>query len=159
MDAIKLRVLEAEIQAQLNKIEQVYKILDERADQMQVHAPAYVESVAYQLHNLYNALEDLFKIVAVTFENNISDLMRWHTELLNRMALEIRDVRPALLSAESVALLHELRAFRHFFRHAYGIPLDDARVEKNILKAREVRPLLWRDVASFLEALGLPDET
>lgn len=35
-----------------------------------------VESVAYQLHTFYNAVEDLLKLVATHFENNISDAAR-----------------------------------------------------------------------------------
>ena len=46
------------------------------------------------------------------------------------MALEIDGVRPALLSKKDVALIDELRAFRHVFRHIYQSELD---VEKLLL--------------------------
>lgn len=36
-------------------------------------------------HNLYCAFEDLFKIVAETFENHIQDKSKYHQELLKRM--------------------------------------------------------------------------
>src|SRR2546425_233012 len=65
------------------------------------------------IHNLFNAREDLLKIVANAFENSIADLSRWHTELLDRMTLDIKGIRPSLLSAESASYL-ELRALRHF---------------------------------------------
>lgn len=48
-----------------------------------------MESVAYQIHNLFNAVEDLLKIVAASFENQITDTARWHTALLQRMTQEV----------------------------------------------------------------------
>ena len=155
MDPVSLKVLIAEVEMQLDKVEQVYAELEDRANQMRPDTPGQVESTAYQLHNLYNAIEDLFKIVANAFENSVTDLSRWHTELLRRMTLEIQGVRPALLSSESADLLNELRAFRHFFRHAYGVRLDFDRVERNLALARQLRPFLPRDVVAFLHSLGL----
>ena len=61
MDALSLKILEAELKAQLDKVEQVYGELEDRAAQMETGRPGYIESTAYQLHNLYNAAEDLFK--------------------------------------------------------------------------------------------------
>lgn len=157
MDPVKLKMLGAEVKAQLARIRQIYVELEDRAGQMRPEAPAPIESSAYQLHNLYSAVEDLFKIVAGTFENSVTDLSQWHTELLRRMTLEIPGVRPALLSQETADLLNELRAFRHFFRHAYGQSLDLARVEQNIRIARQVEPLLARDIGQFLTTLGLAE--
>jgi hypothetical protein len=79
-----------------------------------------VESVGYQLHNLYCAFENLFKILAGAFENHIDDKSKYHIELLKRMTIGIDEVRPPLLSPEVCALLDNLRSFRHFFRHAYS---------------------------------------
>ena len=92
--------------------------------------------------------------MANAFENSVTDLSRWHTELLRRMALDIQGIRPALLSTESTELLNELRAFRHLFRHAYGVRLDSSRVEQNLARARKLRSLLPRDVTHFLKQFG-----
>jgi uncharacterized protein YutE (UPF0331/DUF86 family) len=158
MDRASLKVLEAEIKDQLEKIDQVYDELEDRAARIQSGGLGYIESTAYQLHNLYNAIEDLFKIVAGAFENNVTDLSRWHTELLRRMTLTIEGIRPALISKESAGYLDELRAFRHVFRHAYNIHLDPRKIEENVKKARLVRPLLPRDIQTFLHALGISDD-
>ena len=155
MDRVMLRALEAEIKAQMTKIDQVYETLQERAAAMEDKGPAYVESAAYQLHNLYGAVEELLQIVAKAFENHVTDMSRWHTALLHRMTLEIRDTRPALLSAETAALLQEMRSFRHFFRHAYGVTLYPSRVAENVERARQLRPLLQKDIALFMQKLDL----
>jgi hypothetical protein len=153
MDPIQVKVLQAEMQAQWQGIEDVYAQIEARAAGFRSGDPASLESLAYQLHNLYNAVEDLFKIVTSAFENQAIDVSRWHAELLGRMRLEIKGVRPALVSADLYPLLDELRAFRHFFRHAYGRRLQDDRVKALLAHAREARPLLERDVEQFLAHL------
>ncbi|MHB1256598.1 MAG: ribonuclease toxin HepT-like protein [Dethiobacteraceae bacterium] len=84
--------------------------------------------LGYMLHNLYCALEDIFKRVAEAFENNVDDLSRYHRDLLRRMSFELPGVRPALLTAQTYRTLDELRRFRHLFRHAYAYQLDPRRV-------------------------------
>ena len=50
---------------------------------------------------------------------------------------------------------HGLRAFRHFFRHAYGVRLRSGRVQEDVTIARQLQPLLKHDVKRFLEQLGI----
>jgi hypothetical protein len=71
------------------------------------------------LHGVYNALEAYFLRVAKFFENNV-DQQAWHRDLLDRMILEIPDIRPALLTdPDVVENIDELRRFRHLFRNLY----------------------------------------
>ena len=151
MERERLSTLKAAIKAQLGEIERVYERIEKRRTGQ---GPAYIESLAYQLHNLYCAYEDLFKIVAEYFENQIEDETRWHQELLWRMTLSIEGVRPALLSRESFRLLDSLRAFRHFFRHAYTYELDPRKVRLVLEDALAVRKKVLDDVHRFLQALG-----
>jgi hypothetical protein len=156
VDRARLAILQAEIEQQMAMIENLYAVLEDRAGRLETGGPGYVDSAAYQIHNLYNAVEDLMQLVAKAFENNVTDLSRWHTQLLDRMKLAITGVRPALFQADTAVLLHKLRSFRHFFRHAYGIALDHTQVQENLRSARAVRPLLLRDIAAFLQALQAP---
>jgi hypothetical protein len=71
------------------------------------------------LHSLYNAIEAYFLRIAKFFENNV-DQHTWHRDLLDRMTLEIPEVRPALLfEAGLIERIDELRRFRHLFRNLY----------------------------------------
>jgi len=90
-------------------------------------------NLAYQLHNLYSAYEDIFKEISVTFENNIDRSIGYHKNLLLRMKLTIPDIRPNVLSDESYQVLGELMAFRHVFRHAcnYTLSPDKMKLLKN----------------------------
>ena len=145
-----LSLLKASIEAQRREIERIFAKIEERRHGKSV---AELESLAYQLHNLYCAFEDLFRIVADFFENRIDDRARYHRELLWRMKVSIEGVRPALLSGESYRLLDSLRAFRHFFRHAYSYELDPRKVALVVEDALKLRELYQRDIDYFLEQL------
>lgn len=146
-------VISSEIKAQLGQLERVLAKLIERDAQFASGEPVVFEGAAYHVHNYYSAVEDLLKIVAAAFENNIDDASRWHSELIDRMTLEIEGVRPRLLSGETASLLHRLRSFRHFFRHAYRVELDGAEIQANIERVQQVHPLLLSDAATFLAAI------
>jgi uncharacterized protein YutE (UPF0331/DUF86 family) len=105
--------------------------------------------LAYNLHNLYNAFEDLFREIAKIFENEIESLDYYYKELLKRMTIEISGIRPKILSKESYAILDELRGFRHIFRHAYTYEIIPEKIE--FLKDKLLRnwDLIKRDLYNF----------
>ena len=76
--------------------------------------------------------------VAKAFENNIDDEQGWHSSLLNRLAIRITGVRPALIPPELKPPLQELKAFRHVFVHAYELVFDPAKLELLLKYARSV---------------------
>ena len=154
MEERDLAILKADLAAQLQSVERVFVMLEQRATGLTPDNSEKLESVAYQLHNFYSAIEDLLKIVATYFENNVSDTARWHSLLLQRMTQPVQGVRPAVIAVESYALLNALRAFRHFFRHAYGITIDFAQLQSNLEKARQLKPMFDRDLRIFLQALN-----
>lgn len=153
MEKRNFSLIAAEINKQVEQIEGVLKTLLERDAAIAKGQPAVVEGAAFHVHNYYNAVEDLLKIVAAAFENNITDASRWHSELIDRMAMDIEGVRPRLISAETAALLHRLRSFRHFFRHAYRVTLDESEIRLNIERVKEIHPDLLADVRRFLKTL------
>lgn len=153
MDAKQFVVLQTDIAAQMALIDDVYVNLEDRAQNLDGRDVRQLESVAYQIHNAYNAIEDLLRLIATHFENQVSDLARWHSALLQRMTQPVSGVRPALLGKDTFLLLDALRGFRHFFRHAYVSVVDPGQLEINLQKARQTQGLLHRDIAAFLEKL------
>ena len=147
----------SEIKTQLQKIELVQeKVLERRKELAERRAVVY-EGTAWVVHNYYSSIEELLRLVAAAFENNITDVSRWHSELIDRMTLDIEGIRPALLSSETSVVLHRLRAFRHFMRHAYDVELDPTELQSNIDRVIEVHPLIKADVERFLEVLQSND--
>lgn len=151
MEEERLSLLKASVNEQKNEIEKIFAKIEERKGGEGV---ANLESLAYQLHNLYCAFEDLFEILADFFENRIEEPAHYHQELLWRMKITIEGVRPALLSKESYKLLDSLRAFRHFFRHAYSYELDPQKVELVVDDALELRALYQQDITHFFKQLS-----
>lgn len=91
--------------------------------------------IAYHLHNLYNAFENIFQNIATVFENSVNDMERWHSQLLERMRLDVMPLRPAVIDDAAYDALDELRRFRHLFRHAYSVKLDRLRLQLVLHKA------------------------
>ena len=150
MEEERLSLLRAAVNAQKKEIEKIFAKIEERQTG---EGQAYLESLAYQLHNLYCAFEDLFRIVAEYFENRIEERAKYHRELLWRMRLSIEGVRPALLSEANFRSLDSLRAFRHVFRHAYSYGLDSQKVALAMEDALKLKELYQEDINSFLAQL------
>lgn len=153
MDRLDRARLQADLYGQLMLIDQVDHRLRQRVA-AGLGTPAQLESIAYQIHNLYCAVEDLLKIVATTFENHIGNGGQWYRVLLLRLSQPIPDVRPAFLSVTTLQLLNPLRSFRHFIRHAYGSEIELTQLQVNLDLALSVREQISQDIINFLENLA-----
>ncbi len=153
MEQARLRIIESDINRQIKIIEQVYEKIQQRSENYDANVER-MESLAYQIHNLYCAFEDLMERVADEFENRIEERKNWHIRLLRRMTEDIPEIRPALFSIETLPLLDELRGFRHCFRHAYSYEVDPEKLGIVLRKAVELRKKYKADVESFLRKLA-----
>ena len=159
MDEPRLALLQGDLQGQWEIVDGVFSRIAARHGRIAARqgrrsaSVEQVEALAYQLHNLYGACEQLFELIARAFENQI-DGARYHVDLLRRMKSEIAGVRPALLTEELAAALNELRGFRHFFRHAYHADLDAERVTALADKELGLQGALRAAVDRFLARLG-----
>ena len=151
MDKGAFAVFEAELRARSWDISRIGGRIEERLETFAQRAEG-IDSMGYQLHNLYGAFEQLFEEVARFFENQI-DEARYHADMIRRMQLEIQGIRPALLSAETASDLDELRRFRHLFRHAYAADLDPGKVADLAAKVAHLQRNFARDFERFLTLL------
>ncbi len=95
----KIRLLQAEIQADLEKIAETYIELEKL--KQQPSAKTRDITFGYYLHVLYGLFENMFTRIAKNFGNQIEDKLRWHSELLWRMTLDVMPIRPAVIGRES----------------------------------------------------------
>ena len=153
MERERLAGLTAEINAQWRLIDRVSNRLQERVNK-ELSTPEQLDSIAYQIHNLSCSIEDLLKLIASAFENQIGTGSEWHRVLLLRLSQPIEGIRPAFLSEDSFDLLNQLRSFRHMFRHAYGTDIKLRQLEPNIDIALEVATMISEDINQFLEHLN-----
>ena len=152
-----IALLEADIRDELRNLKRLSVEFDaiEKLMKLSDEEVTFFEKAAtgYFLHNFYNGCENIFRMVARFFENDLGP-QSWHRDLLKRMKLEIPGYRPRLIENEQTYhILNEFRAFRHVFRHCYSFQLDWQR-EKVIA---EKYPTVWKaflqQVESFIKTL------
>ena len=145
----------AEIDAQWQEIRSIESSVDLKMDALREDESNedIAINLAYKLHNLYSAYEDMFKLVARFFENQIDDLATYHIGLLKRMLISIEGIRPNFLSKTSFKILDELRGFRHVFRHAYSYELDGERILQLAEKSKKLRSSFSNDFTMFQSKL------
>lgn len=117
---------------------------------------------ATKTQQFYTALEDLFKQIARTFENNIEKIEKFHSEMLKQMNLDILRIRPAVISNSSLPLLNDLRSFRHFFRHAYDCELNEMRLKNIKNEFAKDHTIVMGDLQNFrkfIVTLSMPKES
>jgi hypothetical protein len=69
------------------------------------------------LHSFYTEIEKILKLIALDLDKKLPSSESWHRDLLNQM-MRVTERRPSVISADLVARLAELLAFRHLFRGA-----------------------------------------
>jgi hypothetical protein len=102
------------------------------------------------LHAFYTGVEKVLQTLADSLNGLPPAGPAWHRRLLERMAVEIPGVRPAVLSRETVAQLEDYLAFRHRYRNLY---LFDLRWEP-IRDLLERAPALWARLSGELLAFA-----
>ena len=154
IESIKLKRLIAEIQADLDALEEIFcnaaDIYEQISDEPTEHQKM---AIAGYLHHFYTGVEAIHQRIAQAIEGDVPSGEQWHRELLTDMALELLDVRPRVISAETKNSLHEYLSFRHVFRHAYSLKLDWSRLK---LLIEELGPVFNRyksDLEKFLSHL------
>jgi len=118
---------------------------------------AYLDSVALDLHGFCSGLELLFELTARHVDRAFPAGETWHRDLLQQMARDLVDIRPALICQENALALDEFRRFRHLVRNVYMVNL----VPDKMAGLMSSLPGLWSKLraellafADFLEELA-----
>ena len=136
----KVQILKSEIKTDIEKIERLVNRFKEAYGSFnKTHEYSKLVESAFYANQIYSGFERLLKNIADVFENSVS-MDSWHKSLIERMTINVEGIRPAVISIESFKALNELRAFRHFFRHAYDTDIDEKKfaiVAENVFKLEE----------------------
>lgn len=147
----KFLILERNIQRDLEAIDAIYEALGS-PELEESESQETLIVIAYRLHSLYTAFENIFRNIAASFENHLEQ-DSWHRQLLKRMQLDLTPLRPAVIDAEAYDRLDELLRFRHVFRTMYGLDLDPLRLVVVLRKALKLKTLYRPQIERFLEFL------
>jgi hypothetical protein len=111
---------------------------------------------------MYSGIERLFELIARNVDRAFPSGEAWHRDLLQQMAEDKADVRPAVISQGSMLALDEFRRFRHLVRNVYTINLEP----NKIVGLVATLPQAWNQwraelmaFADFLEALAQADQS
>ncbi|MCX6031978.1 MAG: antitoxin [Chloroflexi bacterium] len=117
----------------------------------------YLDAVALNLHSFYSGIERLFELTARHIDHTLPDGEAWHRVLVTRMAQEVPDVRPAVISPDVAATLDEYRRFRHLVRNVYATNLVPAKMQGLVERLATLWPRLRVELiafAGFLEQIS-----
>jgi hypothetical protein len=110
------------------------------------------------VHDVYTGIERAFLRIASAL-GGVPAGSAWHRTLLEDMALEIREVRPAVIRAATRDALTPYLRFRHLFRNLYAFNLQAEGLLKLLRDVAPMMAALRNDVEGFLAFLdGIGDE-
>ena len=154
----ELLVLAAELEAHVARAEREVKSIEKLASEGAIDDRA-LWALAGHLQAFYTGCETVLSRVLATFDGLPVAGPDSHLRLLQQSTLDVPTVRPPILSPETADALHSYRAFRHFFRHAYGVDLIWAKMASKVENAGVVFTRFQADVRRFLNFLQTAAES
>jgi hypothetical protein len=147
----RLQTLAGRIRENLNELDRVIERINEGWQRAKTTGDDYyLDGVALNLHGFYSGLERIFELIAEVVDQSVPQGENWHQKLLQQMAAEIPNVRPAVISETVFQQLNEYRGFRHIVRNVYTYRFDPNKIE-NLVRAV---PELYQQVKAELLAFA-----
>jgi hypothetical protein len=109
--------------------------------------------VAQILENYYTCLETLFLRISQYFENSLLK-NKWHSDLLDKMILDIEGIRPPVVSSKTYKNLRELMRFRHFKRYYFELDYDWKKLDYLIVCMEESDAQIGVELINFKHLLA-----
>jgi len=124
-----------------------------KADRDLYHEWSHNASLADGISALYTGIESILEAVGNEIDEYTPRGDASHADLVDGMAVEVKNVRPAALSESTRALMHEVRKFRHVVRHKYALQLRRRDVARNFARATKLVAAFGRDWRRFTRAM------
>jgi len=145
--ADRIRSELVELEGIIRRIEEGWNRADRSGDML------YLDGVALNLHGLYSGLERLFELIVTNIDGVKPSGENWHQELLNQIATDVSQVRPAVISESSYLRLNEYRGFRHVVRNVYTVNFDPQKIRKLVVEAPEMFNKVREELLAFSDFL------
>jgi hypothetical protein len=153
-------VLISEIKDDLSKIESLVREIQQGVDNIQESQPPNpieMRGWALLIHDYYTAVESIFTRIAANINGGYPGGADSHQRLLRNMTLNVEGLRPPVITRQLLDEFDELRKFRHFLRHAYGVSLEWTRIRSYMVRVAQIAPRFEAAMSQFigfLEALA-----
>lgn len=119
----------------------------------------YFQAAALSLQNFYTGVEQTFEEIAKQVDESVPTGVSSHRELLEQMTLEIPNLRPPVIRADTSQRLNEYRGFRHVVVHRYGFELHPERIQALVEELPACNDELTKDMRAFCDFLMQLDQT
>ncbi len=129
------------------------KPVEKIADNIPIINPLVKRGIASMLAETYSCMEKGLLFIADNIDEVIPQGSNWHTELLKQMTIDIKSLRPRVISDTTFKLLNELRSFRHVHRNIYGADLHVERLFEILEFIPELLEGFNTDIKVFLKAM------
>ncbi|MCZ2128494.1 MAG: hypothetical protein LC099_12090 [Anaerolineales bacterium] len=116
----------------------------------------YWDGVALNLHGYYSGLEHTFEDIARTIDGNAPSGANWHAELLIQMSIDVKKIRPPVITQSTKIALDEFRGLRHIIRNVYAFYLLPSRLNELLINLPKSFKSVKKDLldfAKFLESI------
>ena len=148
-DQMMLIRLRKEIESEISLLD---KLADEYGDLPgSLSAPHSNRLKASIFHDFYTGAERIFRRIAEELNGGVPRSESWHRQLLLDMNLELKDVRPKVITKELCSELGKFLRFRHLFRNMYGFELDSERIAALERDFDGTAAALKEQVAAFVD--------
>lgn len=155
-DSLKLKTLISEVK---DEISHLRSILGENERIMgRIKSGEEFDSIIIRgqgsiIHDFYCGIERIFEKIAYDINGGLPDDPSWHQRLLHEMSLDIKDVRPAIVTKETYNILKEFLSFRHLFRNIYGFELDSDKIDSLSSLLSEKGPIVLEEIENKMREL------
>lgn len=150
-----IRRLQSEINQEISSLEALLrelKTLKPRLAQKEI-SNLDLRAAGSILHDFYNGVENIFRRVAQELNGGLPAGEDWHKQLLTDMSLDVKGVRPALVSEDLKLRLQRYLGFRHIFRNVYGFHLEQEQIKVMVKEFPRILSWLKREIAAFQKYL------
>ena len=139
-----MAILKDKISAEYENIDRLIVEFPEK-DKLPYLTFLELAGVATLLHNFYNGIENIIKICLTEENIRLPEGGSWHKDLL-KLAVSNK-----IITENTMFLLGEYLAFRHFFSHAYALDIYADKLEFLVENIRDVYTRFQNDISLFIK--------
>ena len=151
--------LKAEILNEIEALDRIHNELKQLLATSKAKSKSTFELRAFGsiLHDFYCGIERIFERIAEELNGGLPEGKEWHRQLLRDMTLELKEIRPSVISEATEKYLAEYLRFRHIFRNIYGYTLEWQLMERLVENFEDILTTFKKDIkyfSFFLEKLS-----
>ena len=114
--------IKEKVYAEMENIEMILNELEKVKDRPEKE-PVVLIGIGAYIQNIYTGIENILKQLLLNKKIQIPDTPAWHKDLLNLA------IKNNFINKETAEKLGKYLLFRHFFLHAYGFLIEEAKLE------------------------------